>query len=246
MKTEQLVSLLATRVEAVDRTLIARRCGWALGAGILVALALTLGALHLNPTLSRYLHLPMFWAREVYCIALAVAGFFAVARLARPGVRLGWVRLGIIVPVLAMWVLAGIALLATPPEAHMRMILGGSAAKCPFLIALIGVPVLHRIPVDFAQFCPDPFALGGCCRGLRRRLPRRLCVFPALSRTRGTVYWYLVPARNADPDDNRCITRPPTLALVAGKKRGATVTFYSRASELAEGRGKTTVRSCSR
>ena len=55
MKTEQLVSLLATRVEAVDRTLIARRCGWALGAGILVALALTLGALHLNPALSRLL-----------------------------------------------------------------------------------------------------------------------------------------------------------------------------------------------
>jgi hypothetical protein len=165
VKTEQLVSLLATRVEAVDRTLIARRCGWALGAGIVMALALTLGALHLNPTLSRYLHLPMFWAREVYCIALAVAGFFAVARLARPGVRLGWVRLGIMVPVLAMWGLAGIALLATPPEAHLRMILGESAAKCPFLIALIGAPVFIAYLWILRSFAPTHLRLAGAAAG---------------------------------------------------------------------------------
>ena len=165
MKTEQLVSLLATRVEAVDRTLIARRCGWALGAAILVALALTLGALHLNPALSRYLHLPMFWAKEVFCIALAVAGFFAVARLARPGVRLGWVRWGIIVPVLAMWVIAGIALLATPPGAHMRMILGESAAKCPFLIALIGAPLFIAYLWILRSFAPTHLRLAGAAAG---------------------------------------------------------------------------------
>jgi hypothetical protein len=165
VKTEQLVSLLATRVEAVDRKLIARRCGWALGAGILVALALTLGALHLNPSLSRYLRLPMFWAREGFCIALAAAGFFAVARLARPGVRLGWVRLGIIVPVLAMWVLAAIALLATPPGAHMRMILGGSAAQCPFLIALVGVPIFIAYLWILRRFAPTHLRLAGAAAG---------------------------------------------------------------------------------
>jgi hypothetical protein len=165
VKTEQLVSLLATRVEPVNRTLIARRCGWALGAAILVALALTLGALHINATLSRYLHLPMFWAKEVYCIALAVAGFFAVARLARPGVRLGWVRWGIVVPVLTMWVVAGIALLATPPQVHMRMILGESAVKCPFLIALIGAPLFIAYLWILRSFAPTHLRLAGAAAG---------------------------------------------------------------------------------
>jgi hypothetical protein len=165
VKTEQLVSLLATRVEPVDRTLIARRCAWALGVGTLAALALTVGALHLNPSLSRYLHLPMFWAREIYCIALAVAGFFAVARLARPGVRLSWVRLGVMVPVLGMWVLAAIALQATPSQDRGRMILGESAAKCPFLITLIAVPVFIAYLWILRSYAPTHLRLAGAAAG---------------------------------------------------------------------------------
>lgn len=165
MKTEQLVSLLATRVEPVDQTRIARRCGWALGTGILVALVATTGILHLNPALSRYLRLPMFWARELYCIALAVGGFFAVTRLARPGVRLGWVGSGIIVPVLAMWVLAAVALQAAPPLTQMRMILGDTAAKCPFLITLISVPVFIAYLWILRGLAPTHLRLGGAAAG---------------------------------------------------------------------------------
>lgn len=164
MKTDQLVALLATRVEAVDRALIVRRCEWALGAGVLGTLAITFGVLH-PPTLSSYLPLPMFWIREVYCIALALAGFFAVARLGRPGVRLGWVPFGVIVPVFVMWVLAGIALLATPPEAHVRMILGNSAAKCPFLITLSAVPVFVAYLWILRSFAPTRLRLAGAAAG---------------------------------------------------------------------------------
>lgn len=164
MKTEQLVALLATRVEAVDRTLIARRCEWALGAGILGALAITFGVLH-PPTVSRYLSLPMFWVREVYCIALALAGFFAVARLGRPGVRLGWVPFGVMVPVLVMWMLAGFALQATPSQAHVQMILGNSAEKCPFLIALSAVPVFIAYLWILRRFAPTRLRLAGAAAG---------------------------------------------------------------------------------
>jgi hypothetical protein len=69
------------------------------------------------------------------------------------------------VPVLAMWVLAGIALLATPPEAHLRMILGGSAAQCPFLIALIGVPVFIAYLWILRSFAPTHLRLAGAAAG---------------------------------------------------------------------------------
>jgi hypothetical protein len=165
VKTEQLVSLLATRVDAIDPTAAARRCRWALATGSVVALAVTGGTLHFNPALSHYLSLPMFWVREVYCAALAVIAFFAVARLARPGIRLGWVRSAIIMPVLAMWVLAGVGLLAAPPQAQMRMILGDTAAKCPFLIALLSVPLLAAYVWVLRGLAPTQLRLAGAAAG---------------------------------------------------------------------------------
>ena len=164
MKTEQLVSLLATRVEAVDRARVARHCASALGAGILATLAFTFSALH-PPVSSHYLSLPMFWVREIYCIALAFAGFFTVVRLARPGARLGWVPLGIIVPVLVMWISAALALQSTPQQAHPRMVLGNSALICPFLITLSAVPVFAAYLWILRSFAPTRLRLAGAAAG---------------------------------------------------------------------------------
>jgi hypothetical protein len=94
-----------------------------------------------------------------------LAGLFAVARLARPGVRLGWVPLGIIVPVLVMWILAGLALQATPQQAHMRMILGNSALICPFLITLSAVPVFIAYLWILRSFAPTRLRLAGAAAG---------------------------------------------------------------------------------
>jgi hypothetical protein len=164
LKTEQLVALLSARVEPIDRTAIAGRSEWALRAGILGTLAFTFAFLH-PPALSRYLDHPMFWVREVYCISLALVGFFAVARLGRPGVRLGWVPFGIIVPVLAMWLLAAFALQATPPQAHVQLILGNSAARCPFLITLSAVPVFVAYLWILRGFAPTRLRLAGAAAG---------------------------------------------------------------------------------
>ncbi len=165
MKTEELVSILATHVEAVDQTLIARRCKWILAAGTLVALAATLGVLHLNPAFSHYLRLPMFWVREAYCVALAVAGFYAVAHLARPGIRLGRIRFAILVPVIAMWVLAGASLLAAPSQARMHLLLGETAEKCPFLITLIAVPIFAAYLWILRSLAPTHLRLAGAASG---------------------------------------------------------------------------------
>ena len=53
MKTEDLVSLLATGVEPIDVRRTARRYVLALIGGMLGALAITVGILHLNRALSQ-------------------------------------------------------------------------------------------------------------------------------------------------------------------------------------------------
>jgi hypothetical protein len=106
MKTEDWVSLLATGVEPIDAKRTARRQLLAIIGGLLGALALTAGILRLNPALSHAVVEPMFWIREAYCAALALLGFAAVTRLARPGTRLGLGKTAVVCPFLITLVAA--------------------------------------------------------------------------------------------------------------------------------------------
>ena len=116
MKTDDLVSLLATGVEPIDARRMTRRYALAITGGILGALAITGGILHFNRTLSREVFEPMFWIRGAYCAALGSLGLAAIARLARPGVRLGFVPARIRAVVTPMWRL-GVLLLSMDSSA---------------------------------------------------------------------------------------------------------------------------------
>ena len=70
--------------------------------------------LGVRSTLASDFSVPMFWTKEAFCAVLGAAALVAAARLARPGSRLGWVRVGLAGPLLAMWLLAAVALGASP------------------------------------------------------------------------------------------------------------------------------------
>jgi hypothetical protein len=165
MKTEDLVSLLSTGAEAVDLRLPSRRWVLALAGGALIAFLLTAGLLKLNPALWHETSKPMFWVRESYCAVLGVLGFITVVRLARPGLRLGLVPIGIPVAVIAMWVLAGVTLVAASPQNRERLILGHTAGVCPFLIALIAAPLLIAFLWVMRSLAPTRLRWAGAASG---------------------------------------------------------------------------------
>jgi hypothetical protein len=165
MKTEDLVSLLATGAEAVDLRLPARRWLMALAGGALIAFLLTAGLLKLNPALWHEASEPMFWVRESYCALLGVLGFVAVVRLARPGSRLGVAPLGIPVAVSAMWGLAVATLVLASPQTRARLILGHTAGVCPFLIALIAIPLLMALLWVMRSLAPTRLRWAGAASG---------------------------------------------------------------------------------
>ena len=165
MRTDELVSLLATGTEAVDTRLPMRRYLIAVLAGTAIATLLTSGWLGLRPTLARDLSVPMFWAKEAFCAALGAAGLVAVARLARPGCRLGWVRAAVAAPVVAMWLLAAAALLAADPQNRSELILGQTAAVCPFRIALISTPLFVAMFAAMRGLAPTRLRLAGAAGG---------------------------------------------------------------------------------
>jgi hypothetical protein len=165
MKTEDLVSILATGVEPIDPKRAARRQMLAIAAGLLGALAFTGGILRFNPALSHIVVEPMFWVREAYCAALGLFGFAAVARLARPGIRLGIVPAGIGTVVMAMWIFAATVLLRAPAQNRSHLLFGASAAACPFLIALVAAPLFTAILWVLRGLAPTRLRLAGAAAG---------------------------------------------------------------------------------
>lgn len=165
MKTEDLVSLLSTGVEAVDPRQTSRRWLMALAGGALVAFLLTAGLLKVNPALWLEAYKPMFWVRESYCAVLGVLGFISVVRLARPGLRVGLAPVGIPIAAIAMWVLAAATLAAAPPQDRARLIFGHTAAVCPFLIALVATPVLMALLWVMRSLAPTRLRWAGGASG---------------------------------------------------------------------------------
>jgi len=165
MKTEDLVSLLATGVDAVDPSQTARRYSMVLAAGLLTALVFTAGILHLNPALLRYSSEPMFWVREAYCASLSILALLAVNRLAHPGLPLGLVPAFMVIVVIAMWVLAAFVLQTAPPLTRTQLILGATAKVCPFLIALVAVPLFLAFIWFLRGLAPTQLRLAGAAAG---------------------------------------------------------------------------------
>ena len=165
MKTEDLVSLLSTGAEAVDLRVPSRRWLLALAGGALIAFLFTVGLLKLNPALWHEASKPTFWVREIYCALLGVLGFVTVVRLARPGLRLGLAPMGIPVAVIAMWVLAVVILVTASPQNRARLILGHTAAVCPFLITLIAAPLLIALLWVMRSLAPTRLRWAGAASG---------------------------------------------------------------------------------
>jgi hypothetical protein len=141
MRTENLTAILAANLEPVDSRRTMRRYALGMTPGALAALILTGRVLHVNPALAHEVSEAAFWVRELYCASLAVLAVLAVARLARPGARLGLLPAGMAAVVLVMWMLAAISLFSAASQSRLHLLLGTTIAVCPFLIAFISAPL---------------------------------------------------------------------------------------------------------
>ena len=140
MRTENLIALLAANLEPVNAGRTTRRYTLGMTAGALAALILTAGVLHVSPALPHEVFEPAFWVRELYCASLGVLAVLCVARLGRPGARLGLLPAGIAIVVLIMWILAAISLFSADSQSRVHLLLGTTFSVCPFLIAFVSAP----------------------------------------------------------------------------------------------------------
>ena len=142
-----------------------RRYALGMTAGALAALILTGGVLHVNPALAQEVSEPAFWVRELYCASLAVLAVLAVARLARPGARLGLLPAGIAAVVLVMGILAATTLLSAASQKRVHLLLGATSAVCPFLIAFVSAPLFLSFLWILKDLAPTRLRWAGAASG---------------------------------------------------------------------------------
>ena len=166
MKTEELAVLLATGAGAVDSRTIEPRFLTAMSLGTPVAVILMVLLLGMRADLLQALLLPMFWLKVIFALALVVAGLLLLRRVARPGNPPGAAAWWAAAPFIALWVLALIVLSSAPPEQRLGLVLGKTWIVCPWLIAMLSVPLLAGLLWALRAAAPPRPALAGASAGL--------------------------------------------------------------------------------
>ena len=140
MKTDDLISMLATGAGAVEPHIAVRRYAKAVILGLFGALLIMLSMMNVRRDLADAVMLPMFWLKIGFVASVASASLYSALRLSRPGARIDWVPRLIAAPFLAVWVIAAYVLIMAHPSERTGLFLGSTWAYCPFFIALFSIP----------------------------------------------------------------------------------------------------------
>lgn len=165
MKTDDFVAMLANGAAAVPQNAAGRRIRRALLVGVPVSLAILFAGYGLRDDLRLVVSWPMFWAKLLFPLSIAVAAFVTVLRLARPGVEVRRAWMGMVVPVLLVWTMAAVAWFGMPLEARMPSLLGQSWRTCALSIGLLALPVFVATLLALRDLAPTRQTLAGAVAG---------------------------------------------------------------------------------
>lgn len=166
MKTDDLITMLASGAQNVEANAVQRRYATALGWGGFGATLLMAVMLGVRPDLAEAALLPMFWVKFALPASLLAGGLLAVVRLSRPGVPLGRVSSALVAPVIVIWLLAAVALIGAAPEARSALIFGETWKTCPFNVTLLSMPSFVALMWAMRGLAPTQLALSGAAAGL--------------------------------------------------------------------------------
>ena len=141
MKTDDLVALLSTNPEPVDRGLVVRTLLVALGAGSILALGITIFGLGVRPDIMMYGALSFVVAKVSFAVGIFSLAFIYLAKLARPGGERKPRSYLVAVPFFVIVALAVISLGLAPSSHWNKMIVGDEWLEC-----LVFIPVIAILP----------------------------------------------------------------------------------------------------
>jgi len=141
MKTDELVALLSTNFEPVDRGSVARTLYVAIAAGSAVALGLAFIGLGLRPDLMTSHALIFLCVKLSLAVGIVGLALACLTRLACPGSEPRIPSFLIVTPFLVIMVLAAISLGLAPSSHWNKMVMGDEWLEC-----LLSIPIIAIVP----------------------------------------------------------------------------------------------------
>jgi hypothetical protein len=165
MQTDDLTALLCDDLKPASRGLVPGLLLLGLLAGMVLSAALMALVLGPRPDLALAMGGSAFWMKFVYVLAVGALGLWIVERQARAGADARTPFLLLAVPVVMMIVVASVQLSA-PRADSAALIMGTSAAVCPFLIVMLALPVYVALLLALRRLAPTRLSLAGAAAGL--------------------------------------------------------------------------------
>jgi len=164
MKTESLIARLAADTAPIEKPAAVFAKG--LGGGIAVAFLLVWSVLGFRHDMLHAMAVWGYWAKFAYTLALAIAGFVIVERLARPGTEAGH-RILLVAAAFALAATGALAQWLSAPDAqHAKLFFGGSWRVCVPLIVLVSLPIFVGVIAALRQLAPTRPIAAGAAAGL--------------------------------------------------------------------------------
>ncbi|MEH2508295.1 MULTISPECIES: DUF1109 domain-containing protein [unclassified Bradyrhizobium] len=141
MKTDDLVALLSTNLEPVDRKAVVRSLYVAIATAAIAALGIAFAGLGLRPDLTTTRALIYLTIKLAFAVGVVGLAMTYLVRLARPGSERRMSLFLIVMPFLIVLILAAVSLGSAPPAHWGRMIVGDEWLEC-----LLSIPVIAIVP----------------------------------------------------------------------------------------------------
>jgi hypothetical protein len=166
MKTDDLVALLSTNPEPVDRRSVARTLHVALAAGLIVSLGIALAALGVRSDLMTARALVFLLLKLAFTVGIVGVASMYLTRLARPGGERKTSAVLVAIPFGAIAVLSLISLGFAPSSHWDKMIVGDQWLEC-----LLSIPIIAIVPFAATIFAvrraaPTNLVRAGAVAGL--------------------------------------------------------------------------------
>lgn len=166
MKTDDLVNILSTNVEVVDRRQVLRTFAGAIVVSGVVSLALIVLVYGLRPGLEGVTAWSFLLVKLAFALGVVAFAFFALNKASRPGGDGRTSVVLIVLPLLGIMLLAAISLLSAPSSHWDRMIVGDEWLECLLSIPIIAVVPFAAVIWAVRQAAPTNLTRAGALAGL--------------------------------------------------------------------------------
>jgi len=164
--TDDLIARLAADLKPVRRTALRERLAAVIVAGLAASAALMWIWLGLRPDMAQATDTAIFWIKSAYTLVLGLLGVWAVERLGRPGAVGTAPLLAAAIGFAAVAAAALVNYMTSPAQEREAMLMGGSAAVCPFYVIVLSMPLLLVALAFMRRLAPTRPGWAGAAAGL--------------------------------------------------------------------------------